>query len=313
MTPASNRLDGRAITIGPLTEKLQKRLMFKGEQNINKNSSYRGFWYIRSRGSFRCEHVVWWMFLAVPKRFKWAGPLDTLRIYIDAWYMGDRRVTSRYEKEGMVHDMEMPDETDPQVSKRIRVSSGRLFAALALQDDFDVPLWGQTAFITNGNYLVPCAFINQLVAADPTRFGHLNGDDKWERATLTHLAKMGLKPHQVTSGLYRNIKPAAVPAPVTASSVAAGNSVEAAPEADDAPDNSAERTPPRERTLLRRDRVDYIEWVTEIIPDDQPPYFCRRLYRDQQMLYEATSYNRSGPWTVYSRDNNALLALGIDP
>jgi hypothetical protein len=316
VNPAKHKLDGRAITIGNLTEKMTKRLKFNGVGNTNKNSTYRGFWYIQGHGGYRCEHVVWWMFLGVPKRFKWMGTVDTMRIYIDAWYVGDRKTTARYEQEGKVVDIEMPDDTDPQIAKRIRVSAPRLVAALALQDEFDVPLWGTTAFITNGNYLVPCAFVNQLIALDPVKFGHLNPNDKWERATTTHLAKMGLKPGQVTSGMYRSMKPAPAQRPTSASSEAVAAAAAPAADYDDDQAEVAEeqpQSPPRERTISRRDRIDYIEWLTEIEYEGQRPYFCRRLYRDQRAMYEATSFNMNGPWTVYLRDNNALLALGIDP
>jgi hypothetical protein len=241
------------------------------------------------------------MFPALPKSFHWTRDMAALRQYVDAWYLGDRKTTARYERENSATDIVMPTADEVHAFMRIRVNLNRLVDTLTLTDAFDVPLWGHSAFVTDGNYLVPCDYINRLVSLDPKRFGHLDPTHKWERAMPQHLKAMGLKPEQVTSGMYLRNKPTPDAAPATASDGEQEGAV------------AATSATPRERTLLRRDRVDYIEWVTEIIPDDQPPYFCRRLYRDQQMLYEATSYNRSGPWTVYSRDNNALLALGVDP
>lgn len=289
-------------TIRNLPPSLKKRWNPFAEKYTSAKSRFgghRGYWYRKFKTHIMCEHVTWWMFPLLPKRFQWNDTAVRLGMYIDAWYSGDRRTTAQYEKEGAATDLEMPDVTDPPLAKRVRTSATRLFSALALQDQFDVPLWGTLTFITDGRYLVPANFISQLIAADPKRFGHLDANAKWEKATPQHLQKMGLKPEQVTSGMY--LKPQA-----------AATSAEPADE-DPVGEVPEPQSPPRERTLLRRDRVDYIEWVTEIEYEGQAPYFCRRLYRDQQMLYEATSYSRNGPWTVYTRDNSTLLALGIDP
>jgi hypothetical protein len=271
-------------------------------------TSHRGYWFKRKGIGYEVEHVLWRLFPALPKQFQWKAEVTIAKHYVDALYAGDIKTTTRYEREGAVTDVQFSSAADIDEKSYQKVNAGRLFDALALVDEFDVPLWDQLAFVTDGNYLVPCDFVGLLAGLDPKRFGHLNPKNEWVRARPSHLVSMGLKPEQVTSGMYRNRKPAAA-APVAAA---------AAPAADyddDQADTAAEapQSPPRERTISRRDRVDYVEWLTEIEYEGQRPYYCRRLYRDQRAMYEATSFNINGPWTVYLRDNNALLALGIDP
>jgi hypothetical protein len=303
----SSKVPTGATSIRNLPPSLRRGGSAHSAAGKNRYAAHRGYWYRHINGSINCEHLVWWMFPLLPKHFLWHDTPARLTQYIDAWYGGDRRTTARFEKDGTATEVELPDQADPDIGERIRTNATRLFAALALQDKFDVPLWGSTNFITDGRYLVPTTYINQLLAADPERFKHLNPDAKWERATEKHLLAMKLKPEQVTSGMYRGRQPAAA---------GAGTPISTAPSmetpAEDAAQDEAQ-APPRERTIRRVDRVDYIEWVTEILPEGGNPYYCRRLYHGRAMLYEATAWSPQGPWTVYHRDNTALLALGVDP
>lgn len=265
----------------------------------NRFGAHRGFWYRRTvNAAHDCNHQIWWMFPLIPKRFTWTQTVPRLHMYIDAWYSGDRRTTAQYEKEGAAVDLEMPDITDPPLAKRIRTSASRLFSALALQDEFDVPLWGSTTFVTDGRYLVPATYINELIGADPKRFGHLDPKAKWVRAKDEHLKIMGIKPDQVTSGMY-----------LSKGQQPAGQSQLVAE--DEAPPEEV-AAPPRERTVVRRDHDDFVEWITEVAPADGDVYYCRRVVYDRRFIYEATAWTRRGPWTVYHRDSSMLLALGVD-
>jgi hypothetical protein len=272
------------------------------------NGAHRGYWFIKKGNTYTYKSSLWRLFPAMPKQFVWHGDTGQAQLYIDAWYAGVRKETMRYEAEGLATNIDMPVSEGPAArEERTRIHAGRLLDTLGLVDSFDVPMWGKCAFITDGHYLVPVEFINHLVASNPQRFGHLDTKAKWVKATPKKLAEMGLRPEQVTSGMYRGQRPATTTPGLT---IPTAPSMEAP--AEDVAQEEAQ-APPRERTIRRLDRVDYIEWVTEIIPDGGRPYYCRRLYRDRDMLYEATAWSPRGPWTVYHRDNTALLALGVDP
>jgi hypothetical protein len=300
-------------SIRPLSEKRQK---VRANGPIRANSVrgiHRGYRFLRrSPNRYAFDHILWRMFPALPKTFEWNSDLGTAKHYIDAIYASDKRTTLRYEKEGTAVDVQFVPTSDAPTSTYSRVSVTRLLEALALKDAFDAPLWDNVAFVTDGSYLVPCDYIASLITADPKLFGHLDPRREWVRARPEHLQKMGLQTGQVTSGMYLNASAKMSPAGVAAA-VARPEPVAEGGPSDDLDAEAPPQGPPRERTLSRRDRVDYVEWVTEVQYDGQAPYYCRRLYRDQQMLYEATSFHRQGPWTVYHRDNNLLLALGVDP
>lgn len=273
-------------------------------------SRYRGYELKPQHGQLHGEHILWRMFPNLPKSFVWnSSDKAGVRAYIDALY-AETSFAAHAEHEGLVTGIEHVDPAKVQVTDIIPVNVHRLFDTLQLADTFNIPLWGRVRFVTNDKTLVPATFIEALVSAHPERFGHLDPTANWHAATDADLRKMNLRPDQVTSGMYRDryVKPAqnrpqrtAVrqPAPLH----------EPEPEADD----STPTAPPRERTMRRRDKGEYADWLTETVPDEGPRWYTRRVYAHTgRILYIATSWQPHGPWTVWERDSSALLSMGID-
>ena len=83
-------------------------------------------------------------------------------------------------------------------------------------------------------------------------------------------------------------------------------------------DNSDERpvsappVPVSETDVSSIPHKTHTETVSLITGNAQVPYFVRRLIRDQHLLWCGTSYDASGPWSEYQRDQSRLTALGIE-
>jgi hypothetical protein len=83
-------------------------------------------------------------------------------------------------------------------------------------------------------------------------------------------------------------------------------------------DNSDERpvsappVPVSETDVSSIHHKTHTETVSLITGNAQVPYFVRRLIRDQHLLWCGTSYDASGPWSEYQRDQSRLTALGIE-
>jgi hypothetical protein len=215
-----------------------------------------------------------------------------LRLYIDRLYAGDSNFAIAAEKDGRVTDVSYPTAAEINATEWYAVNIKALLSSISMRSPCDIPLWGKVKFITDGNYLVPTAYIGALVAADNEMFGHLNPDNDWHPASNKDLRKMDLLPEQVTSGM--NGKPP----------VELGVGAE-----DEGPEDVAE-VPPAEVTVRRADRGTHTEWITQVSDGDQV-WFARRLYQDAVVFYEATSWNVNGPWRVWHRDNSIMLALGV--
>jgi hypothetical protein len=233
------------------------------------------------------------MFPEMPKFFNWhSRERAPLSVYIDRLYLGDSKFLSQAEREGRVSGIEYPTSGEVNAHEWYSVSPQAILASIALRSPCDVPLWGKVKFLTDGTYLVPCGYIGALVAADSQLFGHLNPDANWKEATEHDLRAMGVAADQVTSGRNRWQQ----------------HSPQASVLADET--DTEEPKPITETTLRRVDKGTHVDWITRTTDGDRV-WYSRRLYRDAQVFYEATSWQRHGPWKVWSQDSSVLLALGV--
>lgn len=74
---------------------------------------------------------------------------------------------------------------------------------------------------------------------------------------------------------------------------------------------AAPPAPVSETTVSETHHDTYTETVSLITGNEQVPYFVRRLIRDQHLLWCGTSYDATGPWSEYQRDQSRLAALGV--
>lgn len=281
---------------------------------------HRGYHVFRKPGGWHATHIMWRLFSRLPLEFYWRDydDIEGFKRYIDAWYKGDLAHCQMCEKQEIAFNIIFPDQTQVQALQTQQVSCRRLFECLQLTDKADFPLWGRVAFVTNGHYLVPAEYISLLAAANPDGLGHLaDQPGPWRAAKDRDLDAMGLKPEDVTSGMYLrnppkgvNVRAAVSSEHVVPSRPVLGLPDPARPEAPAEVEVAV--APPRERTMYRRDQETYTDWMTKATPDAGAPWFTRRLFRGEHLLYAATAWSADGPWHVWERDSSALLALDLD-
>jgi hypothetical protein len=250
----------------------------------------------------------------IPSSFTWTVRKDRegLKRYIDALVLDHRSESIYFEKVGMVDDIQFfhVDRPDDQ---KINVKISRFVDFMALRDDFNVPLWGRVHFVTDGASLVPREFLASLGQLfDPGEQKFFDATKEWRHCNETDLEKMGLKPEDVTSSMYRQRH-----APVMAE---AGAEQEVPVYADDAggePEELGDEASPqasvRETEVERILEANYADMTTLVQPDRGRQYFARRIMTyEGRMLWVGTSFTRSS-WKVWQRDTARLLALGLDP
>ncbi len=234
----------------------------------------------------------------LPAKFVWPERADVegLRHYIDALLHGNKSEAVLIEKAAGVEDVEMfhldrPDDTI------IRVHIGRFVDLLLMRDHFDAPLWARMHFITDGKTLVPSTYLTALGALLGEDGQHIDPSKPWHTCTVKDLTKMGLKPSDVTSSMYRN-------------------RAQSKPWMDQAAVASTEPTAPplapKEIEVHRADYDRYADVVTKVCPENAPPYFTRRVISTRgRALWVATAVQIAGPWKVWTREPAELMALGL--
>jgi hypothetical protein len=80
---------------------------------------------------------------------------------------------------------------------------------------------------------------------------------------------------------------------------------------EEAAQQAAPPAPVSETEVSNTSHTTHTETVSLITGNEQVPYFVKRLIRDQHLLWCGTSYDASGPWSEYHRDQSRLAALGI--
>lgn len=235
----------------------------------------------------------------IPESFIWhsRSDVDGLHKYIDAVLLGKKSEALHYEKIGMVTDIKTFQIERPE-DPLIKVSAKRFADFILLRDHFNVPLWGRVHFITDGHRVVPREFLASVGAAvDPAGdFIDMNGD--WRGLTEEELKNMGLRTEDITSSMYRK---ESLPTNGIAAPVGNNDDIEVAP---------------LEREIDRQVSDEHVDLLTQVIPSDgSQVYYARRLFlfkkTNGQLLWEGTSFNPMGPWTVYFRNSAKMLALSI--
>ncbi len=302
---------------------------------------HRGYEVKRRKNTWRVRHRIWRMFADLPIEFTWTDirEWDGLQAYIDSWYKGDSALRGLFEKRGLVTDIDFPDQSHFVNNEPTQVNAARFFDCLKLSDRINVPLWTTARFVTDGDVLVPARWIQMLIEADPVGFAYLKGRGPWRVAKGEDLDKMGLAASEVTSGMYseglpekrgqvppkvaRNRQRLAKFDPATAARVAAAEAAqeqESDPAEDDSSDAGGEQPPQsvapittRERLIRRvQDDDGVIDLITQSVPDEGQPWFIRRVLYKRRCIYAANAWVPRGPWTVWQRDDAALIALEID-
>ena len=239
-----------------------------------------------------------------PRSFAWTDRADRegLRTYIDLITAGRKSEAMAIQERGLVKDLEYDPE---QLTGSIRINFERFIDLLAHRGHLDIPLKEKLVFVgAHGRQLVPAEFITVLsrYVDNPEWFGN-PADWHWvSRAEMDELDPMA-----VSSSMYRGL-PNMQDTPGEAAHQGALPLL---------PTRTATRVrravrPPREAEVHRRSFEKHFELVTVAQPDHGRPYFIRRLARfDGHLLWSGTSYQASGPWTEYSRDDAQLLAMGV--
>jgi hypothetical protein len=299
---------------------------------------YRGYEVKLRKNTWRAKHRIWRMFADLPIEFTWTDTRewDGLRAYIDAWYKGDETLRGLFEGRGLVTEIEFPDPSHLLGEKLTQVNAERFFDCLKLRKHFAAPMWTKARFVTDGDVLVPDRWIQLLIEADPVGFAYLKGRGPWRFAKEKDLDSMGLTVSEVTDGMYSKGLPAkrgqapprvledrlrlAKVDPVTAARVAATqeeppaeadeeDGIEEQPQAQ----QSAAPVTTRERLIRRQQHDDgVIDLITQSVPAEGRPWFIRRVLYRGRCLYAANAWHSQGPWTVWQRDDAALITLEID-
>ncbi len=264
--------------------------------------TYRCFW-VRPKGDgWQPINAFPALSPDIPHKFIWNFREDKegLCRYIDTLLTGQRSEASAIEMSGAVSDVEMFHSDRPK-DTIIRVSVRRFIDYLRLRDHFDVPLWGKVHFITDGSNIIPREFIaavGQMLGNDGN---FLDPTKPWKHCTEQDLAAMGLKTSDITSSMNRKRFPRVNPTLENMTTNA------------DEFDGEAPPAPPREIELYREVFDRYVDMLTQVVPEDNKPYFTRRIISvSGPILWCGTSYERSGPWRVWTRNTAELLALGLN-
>ncbi len=291
--------------------------------------AYRCF-YLRPRK--RNDRLTWvaanvFPMLAadVPVSFVWTtfADKDGLRQYIDALVMSRRSESIRFEHDGFAEDVEMPSIDRPN-SSTIKVNVHRFMDFLALRDSFDVPLWGKVHFITDGQMVVPREYlgaVSQLFDSAMKKF--IDPSSKaWHHCTERDLDKMGLRPEDIHTGMYRaRYQNGAVDGGADDAEATVGTDMvdtETGP-VDETPTPQTHRVPLQTGSVTREISINnqrherYADVLTLVQPKKGPAYYARRLMTyGGRLLWAGSSYQQDGPWHVSHRDPALLLSLKID-
>jgi hypothetical protein len=263
----------------------------------------------------------------LPASFLWTAREDRegLKKYIDALLTSRRSESIYFEKAGLVEEIEMPSIARPEDTK-IRANVWRFVDFMTLRDACDIPLWGKVHFITDGHNVVPIEFlaaVMQLFDPEAKRFYNPKAD--WWHCRESDLERMGLRPEDITSGMYRQ----RYQQPSVDAEGAEGEDVLGEDDVVDTETGSVDETPTpqttrattrkppspvtREISVTTAKHAKHADVLTLAQPKNGPPYYVRRMITYQgQLLWAATSYHPDGPWNVSHRDAAMLLALGVD-
>ena len=259
----------------------------------------------------------------VPLSFLWTAreDRDGLREYIDAILTNRRSKSVAMEKAGLVEMIEMFTSDRPN-DVNVRANVHRFVDFLTLRDSFNIPLWGRVHFITDGHRVVPTEYlgaVSQLFDARSKTF--IDPKKEWWHCRENDLERMGLRPEDVTSGMYRDRYQNAAVEAGGATSDDEGLMVGDTTSEDDDPETASTipattRTPTsiplREIEISRRPFPKHAELVTLVQPLHGRPYYTRRLLLfSGVLLWSGTSFYPDGPWTVWERNNALLISLGI--
>lgn len=317
-------------------EKKERREYPRSSHTLSKRSgNLRGFsswnhrcYVIQPRklggtGAWKATNVLPGVAADIPLSFIWTARKDRegLCEYIDALLTGRRSKSVAAEKSGLVESIEMfPAQNSDQVQVRVKIQ--RFVDCMALRDAFDVPLWGRVHFITDGKNVIPTEYLGALSQMfDPATKKFYDVAREWWHCRESDLERMGLRPEDITSGMYRDRYQNTG---VEAGSVASDDgglmpgetiSEDGDPEtASTIPTTarSAPSIPVREIEISRRPFPKHAELLTLVQPLQGRPYYTRRLLLfSGVLLWSGTSFYPDGPWTVWERNNALLISLGI--
>lgn len=266
--------------------------------------------YDFSKGSFRCTNTFSRLLYEIPAAFTWtrARDRDGLCAYIDLLCQGRTTEAEYFEQQGVVTDVEEGERPDPDQVVVLRVEE--LLETLALRSEWRVPLALKLRFVVHSKErsILPAEFTTNLLQ-------HTQVEGWSDLTDLKHAkvareddlrSRMGLRFGDLHTGanLDRAQWPARVPGQ--------------APEVDPAPwvdaDDDDPSPVPQETEVSRVVSPTHVEVVTRVVQAGADPYFVRRVISEKgALLYEATSYQATGPWKVWTRDNAGLLARRVRP
>lgn len=254
--------------------------------------THRCFWMVARQKKWFVRNVFPMFSAEVPSSLVWTAFDDRegLQHYLDAVLRGQRSRALYFERNGLAIDLVYPVMDMEKAQETIHLSFKRLIEILTLRDPIDVPVWGKMRFITDGRKLVPYEFITAVAEIVDPEGESLKPSPFWRFATGKDLDRMGLKPEDVTSGMYRQVPQSTEHAPL-------------------APSVGAQESEVR-RTVGR----DHVDLLTRVRPPNGTPYFVRRIFRTCQgspVLWAGSAFEENGPWHCYHRDSAGLLAEGI--
>jgi hypothetical protein len=241
--------------------------------------AYRGF-LIARRNDGRAS--VRWQIKAnpwIPRSFLWAGTNDDLNTYLEALINQDERTKGEMETQGMATGHVYPSTEEIQATgPMIEVSPERLVAVMLGIDKLCIPANGSLTVRQHGHRYwagnVQALLIAKGVLPAPTR-------EELRQAVL--LPKFPAKPH---TGINLTSTPQ------SAVDLKFGIQEE----------NPQEQTSRNEKEvpILKKKHRYHRETVNLVA--SSPPYYVRRMFKDRDMIYLATSWSPKGPWDVLHQD-----------
>ena len=258
--------------------------------------------------TIRCLYKITGCNLWMPREFFWQNTSrNDCNHYIDL--LAQKRIVDAkaLEEKGLVteaiYDTSGPD---PSLRQFVTIKPARLLAMLRGEEVLEVPVDARIRFYPEGrhytaNDLDAAMFSDEMNEAYMQALRRMVGENRpiyvlstpSERKLLDKYgfrlvdAKMhsgaNLDIAREEAGLGGETGEAFVPAPA----------------------------PVTETPVTSIPHATYTETVSLITGNGQTPYFVKRLLRDQHLLWSGTSYDASGPWTEYHRDQSRLTALNI--
>ena len=253
----------------------------------------------------RCIYKVNGCNLWMPREFIWQNSSKVdCNHYIDL--LAQKRIADAkaIEDKGLVADATYDTSVSPE-RPFVNVHPGRLLAMLRGEEVLEIPVDARIRFKPNNNHYtvndVDAAIFGEELTEEYLRFlRKVIGEGRPVIAVSTPSEKTLLEKYG-----FRLVD----------SKMHSGANLDIAREESGVDvshdDMQAAPAPVNETSVTSTDHGTHTETVSLITGNSQQPYFVRRLLRGQHLLWSGTSYDASGPWTEYHRDNSRLTAIGI--